>query len=134
MKILSAAKGVIGLLSFKYFGWFAAGAAFYISVKEDSQNWFLYGVLIALFSSVFQIYFDLPHIVAAALVALFFAASIKSQRLQTLLSNRVILFFGFISYPLYLLHENAIVSSTIQLGARFNEVPAYLFPFGPFKV
>ena len=41
---------------------------------------------------------------------------------------------GYVSYPLYLVHENAMVSITISLGQSWQQVPAWLLPLLPLAL
>jgi peptidoglycan/LPS O-acetylase OafA/YrhL len=120
------------LLSFLYFGWFAVGAAFYIYSKTKDFRWFLAALLFAVYSSAFVSEFnanyDWKAPLAAFLVSSIFALALISQPLQRLLNSRFLQFFGFISYPLYLIHENMMISMIAKLGRRPIGIPEYLYP------
>jgi peptidoglycan/LPS O-acetylase OafA/YrhL len=117
------------LLSFQYYGWFASGAAFYIFSKEKSKKWFFMALLLALASSIAAGHlFNWQLVLAASLASVIFAASTISEFIQKILSFRVLRFFGFISYPLYLTHENMMISMIIQMGRRFEDFPLALLP------
>jgi len=128
MKLTSMLRSVTNILSFKYFGWFAAGAAYYLYVKTNIRKWFVFGVVFSLISAFIESEFRVKHFIAATLVSLVFAASILSTYLQSIISNRFFLYFGLVSYPLYLLHENMMISATVMLNDYTDVVPAYLFP------
>lgn len=129
---LSLANDVLAGLSFRYFGWFAAGAAFYIFSQDRSIKWFVLGVSVAAVSAASDGGVDVKAIIAGMVVTLLFAASIVSRVLEKLLTSRVLQFFGLISYPLYLIHENIMVASIIKLGrddlVHLPHVPAGLLP------
>lgn len=128
IKAISLLYSVTSILSFKYFGWFSAGAAYYLFVKTNKTKWFIIGVVFSLASSFIESNYQYGPFIAATLVSLFFMASIISTRLQSIISNKLFLCFGFISYPLYLLHENMMISITIKLGNYIDYVPTFLFP------
>jgi peptidoglycan/LPS O-acetylase OafA/YrhL len=67
----------------------------------------------------------------ACLVSLFFAASLLSPLIRRILQHRFFQFFGFISYPLYLLQENMLISMLAKLGNVKMNLPAYLYPVLP---
>ncbi|MEO6117972.1 MAG: hypothetical protein ABIP37_02755, partial [Methylotenera sp.] len=67
----------------------------------------------------------------ATTLVLIFAFSMLNQTLQKILSNKLLGFVGFISYPLYLVHENALVSMIVQLHHYFNWIPGILLPVLP---
>jgi peptidoglycan/LPS O-acetylase OafA/YrhL len=52
--------------------------------------------------------------------------AILSERFQRLLASRVLGFFGAISYPLYLLHENMMIAMIAKLGRVWPDAPAPL--------
>lgn len=115
-------------LSFHCFGWFAAGAAFYIYSKTKTPKWFFTALCFALISAIFVRNLEWQPALIAGSIVVFFALSIISPHLQAILSNRFLLFFGFISYPLYLIHENMMISMIVKLGRGNLGVPDYLYP------
>ena len=123
--LLTYTHSVFHLLSFEYFGWFSAGAAFYLANKDDDNNWFIIGMFISVISSIILAVQaeSLVLFIAIMSLSLFFAISLKVRTLQKLLSHRFLLFMGFVSYPLYLLHENMMVSLILKLS-----------PFVPIEV
>jgi peptidoglycan/LPS O-acetylase OafA/YrhL len=121
-------------MSFEYFGWFAAGACFYVYFKERQRNWFILGCFIAICSSFFVGSFDLYTILSALIVSVVFATSFVSQIVQKMLEARIFLFFGFISYPLYLIHENAMIAMVIKLGQLNSSYNGLLYPILPLTI
>lgn len=115
-------------LSFQYFGWFASGAAFYVYSQNKSWKWLAIALSVAIVSSIVWGGLSKQRVLAASLIALFFAMSLISEIVQRFLNSRVTQFFGVISYPLYLIHENMMVSMIIKLGRRVEEFPAALLP------
>lgn len=113
-------------LSFAHFGWFAAGAAFYVYHKHQDKAWFAFGVLITLVSAFVTADRHWQPFWFIASIGLLFAASIVMPVVQTALSNKWLQIFGFISYPLYLLHENMMLSAINQLGHALPFVPGPL--------
>ena len=115
-------------LSFRYFGWFASGAAFYVFSQNKSPQWFAIAFFAAIASAVAEGGFDWQIGFAGSVISIFFAVSIISDHIKKFLSNRLVLFFGAISYPLYLIHENAMVSMIIKLGHNGKDIPMLLLP------
>lgn len=131
----SSSNALIGLThalassaSFEFFGWFSSGAAFYLFVRTQERHWLYYGVFAALLSSAVESNRNLESFLAAMLIVAVFTTSVLSVNFQKLLSNRLLLFFGFISYPLYLIHENMAVSMIIQVDRYFPNFPGFLLP------
>lgn len=115
-------------LSFSYFGWFFSGAAFYIFAQNRSQKWFAAACVAAILSAVFDGNFDLHKALVGVILSMFFAASISIERIQNFLSSKPMQFFGLISYPLYLIHENMMVSIIVKLGNGAKSLPPLLLP------
>jgi peptidoglycan/LPS O-acetylase OafA/YrhL len=49
-------------------------------------------------------------------------------------SSPLLVFLGFVSYPLYLLHQNALVALIVQLHTRLPGLPALLLPALPMAL
>ena len=115
-------------LSFRYFGWFASGAVFYIFSQNKSPKWFVIAFFIAILSAVSEGIFDWGKMFAGGVISILFATSMIFDRIKNILGNRFILFFGAISYPLYLIHENAMISIIIKLGHNEKYIPMWMLP------
>ena len=76
----------------------------------------------------------MPSIVGAILVSAVFFLSFISIKLQWILKSRVLCFFGLISYPLYLIHENAMISMIIQINHWIPALPGYVYPIIPIVI
>lgn len=118
--------------SLEHFGWFACGAAFYFYFDTGRTRWCVAGIGIAAVASLFL--FDFKHWLAIAPFGLcvLFVGALKLRWLQHLLANRLLVFFGFISYPLYLIHENMAVALIVKLGKFAPGLPGWLYPIAPF--
>jgi len=117
-------------LSLKYFGWFCAGSMFYLYKQNNNETYFLMALGVVTLSS----YITAPYfhaMIAAFLVSGLFALSLRLAIIQKILSNRLLIFFGFVSYPLYLIHENAMISMVIKLGVHLPELEPLFYPFLP---
>lgn len=119
------------VLSLEHFGWFAAGAAYYIFHQSKHCLWFYLGLFISVVSSLFISGPTQNPVVGALVMSMLFALAMVSQKIQAILKLRCLLFLGFISYPLYLIHENAMISMISQLGRFSRDVPGYLYPVLP---
>ena len=67
----------------------------------------------------------------ASIIVFTFAFSMFNTTVQKVLSNKFLVFVGFISYPLYLVHENASISMINQIHDAYPTVPGYLLPILP---
>jgi len=128
--VINFAQEASHALSLKQFGWFAAGAAFYLYHQSKIEKWFIFALCISLLSSIFinNISFYPKLTIAALMISSLFAISLKSSLIQSILTNRILLFFGFISYPLYLIHENAMISMVIKFPELLPWLPMFFYP------
>jgi peptidoglycan/LPS O-acetylase OafA/YrhL len=120
-------------LGFMDFGWFASGALFYKYYKTRSWLSLTAAVALGTLSSLLS---DLPRLSASDRVAMFFAmivfmAPLFSVGVRSILSHRLVVFFGFISYPFYLIHNNILVGTETVVAAAFPRVPPVLYPLPP---
>jgi peptidoglycan/LPS O-acetylase OafA/YrhL len=115
-----------------YFGWFAAGALFF-AYHRTGQRWALCAAMTVgvLAMAVDRRVQGMQGYMVAASLLLIFAGSLSFAAVRSFLSSRFLLTMGFISYPLYLNHENTIVSMTIQLGRAAPGIPSVLLPVVP---
>jgi peptidoglycan/LPS O-acetylase OafA/YrhL len=122
---------LLNLASAKYFGWFAAGALYYRYFRTGSLRLAVLAVLAALASALGQDGYQWhPELMALSVVAIFSAAMFVPLA-RTLLAHPLRLFLGFVSYPLYLIHENMMVASIAKVGAFAPGLPPALMPVLP---
>ncbi len=120
-------------LGVNWYGWFLIGIYTYRFERET--NYFrniILGFIIVL--TVFTT--DLGNFkttFAAFIVALFFLMPFISLKIREILSSKFFLFFGFISYPLYLVHQNIVTGLSIKLFNITQELPSYIYPV-PFLI
>ncbi|HBY86565.1 MAG TPA: hypothetical protein DEO86_11890 [Colwellia sp.] len=128
--LLSYIHSIFHLLSFEYFGWFSAGAAFYLTNKEENNNWFALGIVFCVISSVILAIQkeSITLFIAIMSLSFFFAISLKIKSLQSLLSHRFLVFMGFVSYPLYLLHENMMIALILKLSPFIPANTSFILP------
>lgn len=113
------------------YGWFATGALLYIYRSQKSVGALILGIGVAAFAVAQPQLPKSATTLAAALVALLFVVSIASTKLQSILSQRVLLILGYISYPLYLLHENMMVALIVKVGNWVPGLWPILMPVAP---
>lgn len=76
---LVSVGSIFGALSFRYFGWFASGAAFYVFFQSKSTRWFVVAFLAAFASAIVESGLDWLGVFAGCIVSFVFAASIISE-------------------------------------------------------
>lgn len=118
-------------LSFQHFGWFSGGAAAYFYLKTNDKKWLLISIILVTYSAISLGIGNLNTTLYAALTGTVFITSLTNNWLQCTLRNPVLQFFGYISYPLYLLHENIMISSIIKIGKADLPIPPFTLPLLP---
>jgi peptidoglycan/LPS O-acetylase OafA/YrhL len=82
----------------------------------------------AIISSILLYFGHLTTMFSALAISLFFSASFVTPSIQRFLESKVLIFVGFVSYPLYLLHENMIISMSIELPTVLEGMPLIISP------
>lgn len=119
-ELINFLYNVTKTLSFEHFGWFTSGAAFYVFTQKKDSKWFIFALGMAIICSALLRGFQIEVFIAASLISIIFAASIISPLIQRILNIKILQFFGFISYPLYLIHENIMISTIIKISPFIN--------------
>lgn len=120
-----AAIGVQYVANFLYseaYGFFAAGALFFLYYATRKWKFYWSAVVVGVISCRTGADFALT---------ILFAFAIACAPVQLALSNRILVFVGFISYPLYLIHENMMVAMIVKIGRIFPNMFAILIPILP---
>ena len=120
-------------LSLKHFGWFAAGSTYYRYIQTSGRQWLIMTLLLILFSAlsvrVETEGFNLEVTLGALAISALFVLSFKLSFLQKILQSKLLIFFGSISYPLYLIHNNAMISMIIKIEASAPWLHSFLTPY-----
>lgn len=122
------------ILDASYYGWFASGALFYRWYRLRTKMTFGLAMAIALLSPAMLGHLPFEAVAVAYCIVLLFAIAVLSRRVQRLLSISPLIVLGFVSYPLYLLHENLLISLMIKMGRWIPWIPGLLNPVIPFAV
>lgn len=115
----------------KYYGWFLMGVfAYKFSIDRSiSRLTILFGLLFV--ASVTARFGDVWATLAACFTALVFILPIRFKQMRAFFASRIFLFFGYVSYPLYLIHQNIVTGLSIKLHGLLPSLPSYLYPL-PF--
>ncbi|RZJ66064.1 MAG: acyltransferase [Flavobacterium sp.] len=128
------AETALRQMGFEHFGWFASGSFAYLYAIEKKINDILAAAVLALVScfSVMLNNWDSWYVFGwAFLIASVFILTVYSEKMQTIFRFRALLFVGFVSYPFYLIHENALIALTVKFSRIFPDFPAILMPVLP---
>jgi len=128
---------IMNELGLIHFGWFSLGILTFAFIKEKNVKWLYYAISMAIFSTLYSFIShekSIKVLIALVAISVIFFLPIYSQKLKLFFENKFLSFVGFISYPLYLIHENFIISLTIKLHKIFPQIPALLLPILPLSL
>lgn len=125
--VTKVVQGVARELSWVHFVWFASGCCFYEYFRWKKWGHFALGLMLAALGACVP-WADVSHALAVWVVSLLFAACLVFEVAQRVLASKVIVFLGFISYPLYLMHENAMVGLSVKLAKHWPQILPSLVP------
>lgn len=132
-EIINFISNIAHNLSLQYFGWFCAGSLFYLYHKNKNEKYYLMAIGVAVLSS-FSTGGYFSAIAAALMISGLFALSLRIIYLQNVLTNKLFMLFGFVSYPLYLIHENAMVSMIVKSQTIFPWLDMFFYPIIPIAI
>lgn len=108
-----------------YFGWFAAGALCYKYYSEKDVRVLAAALLLGCLSAYTSAW-TLEGRVGAELIVILFFLPLLLRPTQEILSNFVLVFVGFVSYPLYLLHQNIMIGLSNRVAHGLPWMPLWL--------
>jgi len=114
--------------SFLHFGWFVTGSLMYLWFKENNSRILYMAIFVGLLS---VLSLENGSFLPALLVLSVFIFAVAIKGLRKLFDNKFFVYLGFISYPLYLMHENALIALIIKIHRYADFIPAYLLPVVP---
>ncbi|WP_262264788.1 acyltransferase family protein [Pantoea dispersa] len=122
---------VISKFGFIHYAWFMVGCLVYERLHGRDQRYHYALTVLALLIN-FSYYVKNSGVVAVIpllLVMLFFIASFYSRQTERWLSLRFFTAIGFVSYALYLIHENLMIAILIKLNGYIkNEAVMTMLP------
>ncbi|AWG22207.1 hypothetical protein FFWV33_12120 [Flavobacterium faecale] len=124
--------------SFIYFGYFAVGALAYIYYSTKQKSFLYSALLLSIIVAAIEILkhksFDFYLITFVLCIFALFFSPIYFTNLKLVTSNKLFHFFGFVSYPLYLIHENAMIALIIKFNNITSHIPHLLLPLLPIVI
>jgi len=130
---ISAQKYLI-YFSTQHYGWFLIGVFLYKYVNSSEiKNLF---IIIVLSSMIILIDFlneviSFGSFIGSVFMITIFIIPVFFSRIKLFISSKIFLFFGLISYPLYLIHQNLVTGLAIKLHNMGFNFPSFILPI-PF--
>lgn len=112
-------------LGFKYYIWFSIGVFSYENYINNKRKVLDVKVLSLIIIALPFSKGDVVILVSMVLLILLFIFSFNVVVISKFLGNKYFKFFGFISYPLYLIHENSLISMMLTME-KYNFDDLYI--------
>lgn len=116
------------VFSLHHMGWFLIGALLYQAYSRHSLKSLAGSVCVLPFAIVADSGKSAEIFLVCLVLYAVFVATLVHEAVARLFSSRLFLFWGFISYPLYLIHQNMAVALTIKTRHYFPELPGLSTP------
>lgn len=120
---------LFNFLSLKYFGWFCVGALLYKAHALKNKKLALASAVLMVPTVMIMYGRGITIVVACAIVYSVFYLALNTKLVASIFASRFFLFLGFISYPLYLIHENTMVALTIKTHENWSWIPDHMTPW-----
>lgn len=114
----------------KHYGWFFIGCFMYEKLNGKVSFLDKLLMMVVVIANLSFAYKDVFKLAFMTFIILAFFFSFYVESIKNFFNHKLLLFFGLISYPLYLIHENIMVSGSIKI-INTNVVNPYLSPLIP---
>jgi peptidoglycan/LPS O-acetylase OafA/YrhL len=115
-------------LSLQYFGWFIIGALLYQLYSTDDKRINLIALLLLAATIDLTVGIQMDFIIACLCVYMIFYLAIFNKKLMSVFKSNFFVFFGYVSYPLYLIHESIMIALTVKTHRSFPFIPDLFTP------
>jgi len=105
------------------------GALIFLAYSERNKNFILLSLLLLPPTIYLADGMNLGAVITCILIYLAFVLSLFSKVGAKIAASKILIFIGFISYPLYLIHESSMVAFTIKTHNQFPYLPDILTPW-----
>lgn len=123
---------ITDILSVQYFGWFCCGIYFYQFQKNKNTPDLILSAAFGILAAYHHAYYldknDIATLITGITLLGLFYAPFYITPIKRILCHPALLYMGFISYPLYLLHQNFTTGSAIKLYNAYNALPGFMYP------
>jgi peptidoglycan/LPS O-acetylase OafA/YrhL len=118
-------------LSLRHFGWFVIGALVFNAFSQGDRRYLALSTCVLPLAILANSEWTIDAFIVSVALYLIFVAALFSERVAAVFASPILVFGGFISYPLYLIHQNASVALTIKLHSYAPSIPGMLTPLPP---
>lgn len=126
--ILILDKIIFSALSLQHFGWFCIGALMYVGYKKNDFRYTLTSIAILPAAIISTSKIETGSFLACITIFCIFYLSLFHKKTSNIINSKIFIFLGFISYPLYLIHQNTIISLSIKSHNHFHWLNGLLTP------
>lgn len=130
---LSPLYGLAGRFGFDYYGLFVSGAFLYLYRKSGDMRQLLASGAAAVLAAFFCTDGTTGAVLTALILYALFVLPLFVPLARRVFESRFLVFMGFVSYPLYLIHQNAMVALAIKMD-RLVRLPGLLVPVLPYAL
>lgn len=123
---------LVTVLGTEYYGWFAVGACMYLFWTHRHYRYITLALVAGVTSSL--ILPDVEAVLVGLAVLALFIATIMNTSVQAAVGSTFLASIGLITFPIYLLHENMMVSLIVQQRDAGLPIPDALLPVLPILV
>ena len=116
------------VLSLHHMGWFLIGALLYHALYLQSVRSLVFSAFVVPFATVANSGESRDVFLVCAVLYIVFVGALFNKKIAGFFSSRFFLFWGVISYPLYLIHQNMMVALTIKTHDTFEAIPGMITP------
>lgn len=116
------------ILSLHHMGWFLIGALLYNALFQRDTRSLLASAFVLPFAVVADSGRSSEVFLMCTVLYVIFVGTLFNTSIARVFSSRFFLFWGFLSYPFYLIHQNMIVALTIKTHSSVSQIPGLLTP------
>lgn len=123
---------VLRFLGINYYGWFLIGLNLYNVRLDSSLNKLYHSIVwsaIVLVESL--VVYGISSLTASFMIVLIFYLSLYNKVVSEFFKTKLFIWLGFISYPLYLIHQNFVVGLGVLIFKANPQFPTWLYPILP---
>ena len=117
-------------LTVLHYGWFSAGAMAYLYYKNKRKKDLLLSITAGVISACL-FYNNITDMLFIFVLFFIFIFAIYNEKFGSYFDNKVLGFYGYISYPLYLIHESAMIGMINRIRNNTDIIPDILLPAIP---